>query len=105
MFLCAAWHSDKFYKFGAQLSFSSFAQPSLNNFYSDLFQTALLSRYRPPDEDHGVFQMMALSVICLIFLLVCIVFVIRTIGKIAFGFNRAHFRYTTTVSGEEGAAG
>lgn len=66
------------------------------------FQTALLSRYRPPDEDHGVFQMMALSVICLIFLLVGIVFVIRTIGKIAFGFNRAHFRYTsTTVSSDE----
>jgi len=64
--------------------------------------TALLSRYRPPDEDHGVFQMMALSVICLIFLLVGIVFVIRTIGKIAFGFNRAHFRYTsTTVSSDE----
>ena len=66
------------------------------------FQTTLLSRYRPPDEDHGVFQMMALSVICLIFLLVGIVFVIRTIGKIAFGFNRAHFRYTAaTMSGDE----
>lgn len=47
--------------------------------------------------------MMALSVICLIFLLVGIVFVIRTIGKIAFGFNRAHFRYTSnTVSVDDG---
>ena len=37
---------------------------------------------------------MALSVICLIFLLVGMVFVIRTIGKIAFGMNRLHFRMT-----------
>ncbi|XP_059082149.1 bcl-2-related ovarian killer protein homolog A-like isoform X2 [Tigriopus californicus] len=53
---------------------------------------ALLSRYRPPDEDHGVFQMIALSVVCLIFLLVGIVFVIRTVGKIALGMNRIQFR-------------
>jgi hypothetical protein len=47
------------------------------------FQNALLSRYRPPDEDHGVFQMIALSVVCLILLLVVLVFVIRTLGRIA----------------------
>ncbi|XP_040566976.1 uncharacterized protein [Lepeophtheirus salmonis] len=47
--------------------------------------TALLARYRPPDDDSGVFQMIALSVVCLIALLVGIIFVLRTIGKIAFG--------------------
>ena len=50
-----------------------------------LFQSALLTRYRPPDDDHGVFQMMALSVVCLIFLLVGIVFVLRILGRIALG--------------------
>nr|ACO11568.1 Bcl-2-related ovarian killer protein homolog A [Caligus rogercresseyi] len=47
--------------------------------------TALLARYRPPDDDSGVFQMIALSVVCLIALLVGMIFVLRTIGKIAFG--------------------
>jgi hypothetical protein len=65
-----------------------------------LFQTSLLSRYRPPDEDHGVFQMMALSVVCLIFLLVGIVFVLRTVGKIAFGMNRVQFRSNQQYSAE-----
>jgi hypothetical protein len=62
--------------------------------------TSLLSRYRPPDEDHGVFQMMALSVVCLIFLLVGIVFVLRTVGKIAFGMNRVQFRSNQQYSAE-----
>ena len=66
--------------------------PHHNPHFLSLFQTALLSRYRAPDDDHGVFQMILLSVVCLIFLLVGIVFVIRTIGKIAFGMNRIQFR-------------
>ncbi len=64
-------------------------------------QTALLSRYRQPDEENGVFQMMALSVVCLIFLLVGAVFVLRTIGKIAFGMSRVHFRPYGSTSDHE----
>jgi hypothetical protein len=44
----------------------------------------MLSRFRPPNEETGAFQMIALSVICLILLLMGIVFVLRTIGKFAF---------------------
>lgn len=45
---------------------------------------ALLSRFRPPNDDNGAFQMIALSVICLILILMGFVFVLRTIGKFAF---------------------
>lgn len=47
-------------------------------------QAALLSRFRPPNEDTGAFQVIALSVTCLILLLMGLVFVLRTIGKFAF---------------------
>lgn len=46
--------------------------------------TALLSRFRPPNEETGAFQMIALSVVCLILILIAFVFVLRTIGKFAF---------------------
>ncbi len=44
----------------------------------------MLSRFRPPNEDNGAFQMIALSVVCLILMLMAIVFVLRAIGKFAF---------------------
>jgi hypothetical protein len=36
--------------------------------------------------------MIALSVVCLIFLLVGIVFIIRTLGRLAFGMNALQFK-------------
>ena len=53
-------------------------------FTFSLFQAALLSRFRPPNDDNGAFQMIAFSVICLIVILMGFVFVLRTIGKFAF---------------------
>lgn len=48
------------------------------------FQTAMLSRFRPPNDGTGALQMVALSVICLVILLMAFIFVLRLIGKIAF---------------------
>ena len=48
-------------------------------FYS-FFQVAILSKYRTP-EDHGVFQVIALSVVGLIVVLVALVIMIRTVAS------------------------
>ena len=37
----------------------------------------MLSRFRPPNDDNGAFQMIALSVVCLILILMAFVFVLR----------------------------
>ena len=48
-------------------------------FYT-LFRVAILSKYRTP-EDHGVFQVIALSVVGLIVVLVALVIMIRTVAS------------------------
>ena len=48
-------------------------------------QTGLLSHHRPPDDEAGVFQMLALSVLCLIVLLAGLIFLLRIIGSLALG--------------------
>lgn len=47
--------------------------------------TGLLSHHRPPDDEAGVFQMLALSVLCLIVLLAGLIFLLRIIGSFALG--------------------
>ena len=48
-------------------------------FYT-FFQVAILSNYRTP-QDHGVFQVIALSVVGLIVVLVALVIMIRTVAS------------------------
>ena len=45
-----------------------------------LLQVALLSKYRTP-EDHGVFQVIALSVLGLIVVLVALVIMLRSLAN------------------------
>jgi len=56
---------------------------------------AMLSRFRPPNDDTGAFQMIALSVICLILLLMGFIFILRTIGK--FAFSPSSISYETVI--------
>ena len=47
---------------------------------SFFLQVAILSKYRTP-EDHGVFQVIALSVVGLIVVLVTLVIMLRTVAS------------------------
>ena len=52
----------------------------LSVFNLPIFQVAILSKYRHP-EDHGVFQVIALSVLGLIVVLVVVVIMLRSLAN------------------------
>ena len=63
--------------------FSQSTGGSNKNLIYFLFQVAILSKYRTP-EDSSVFQMIALSVVGLIVFLVAFAIVLKTIGNLFF---------------------